>query len=73
MTVRTDEALREALRRRATARGQTISDLVREILEAALLERPFASRAGHLRGRLERSAASEDPWRQRLRERNWRS
>ena len=72
LTVRTDEALRGALRRRAAARGQTISDVVREILESALLERPFASRAGHLGGRAKRSAVDEDAWRRKLREGNRR-
>lgn len=73
LTVRTDEPLREALRSRAAAQGKTISMLVREILEEALMERPITARAGHLKGRLDLPAASEDPWRRQLRERNWRS
>jgi len=73
LTVRTDETLRQALRRRAAAQGKTISTLVREILEDALAERSFAARAGHLKGRLDLPPADEDPWRQQLRERNWRS
>jgi len=72
LTVRTDDTLREALRRRAVARGKTISDIVREILEEALVERPLGLRAGHLRGRLRKPAAGEDRWRKQLRERNWR-
>ena len=72
-TVRTDEALHEALRRRAAAQGKTISELVREILEAAVQERPIAERAGHLRGCLELPATDDDPWIQHLRRTNWRS
>ena len=73
LTVRTDDSLREALRRRAAARGKTISDVVREILEEALIERPLGLRAGHLKGRLNRPAGDDDPWRKQLRESNWRS
>jgi len=73
LTVRTDENLRRALRRRAEARGKTISALVREILEEAVTEQPIAARAGHLKGTLELPHGDEDPWRRQLRERNWRS
>ncbi len=72
LTVRTDEALRRALRRRARALGKTTSALVREILEEALSEQSIGARAGHLKGRLD-LPPDEDPWRQQLRERNWRS
>ena len=72
LTVRTDAELREALDRRAEAEGKTLSELVREILERAVTERPLAQRVGHLRGRL-RLASTGDAWRKRLRERNWRS
>jgi plasmid stability protein len=51
LTFQANDALREALRRRAVARGKTISDVVREILEEALVERPLSIRAGHLRRR----------------------
>jgi plasmid stability protein len=73
LTVRTDEALREALRRRAATQGKTISELVREILESAVQERPIAERAGHLRGCLELPATDDDPWVQHMRRTNWRS
>ncbi len=72
LTVRTDETLRRALRRRAEAVGKTISALVREILEEALTEQSIAARAGHLKGRLDLPQDCEDPWRRQLRERNWR-
>jgi plasmid stability protein len=71
LTVRTDETLRRALRRRAQAVGKTISALVREILEEALTEHSIAARAGHLKGRLDLPRGDdEDAWRRQLRERN---
>lgn len=73
LTVRTDEALREALERRARQQGKSLSQLVREILAAALEERPFAARAGHLKGRLMLRDQASEPWRETLRSRNWRS
>ena len=73
LTVRTDEALREALRVRAAVQGKTVSGLVREILEDALRERPVSARSGHLKGGLDLQKEPEDPWRKQLRERNWRS
>jgi hypothetical protein len=73
LTVRTDEALREALRRRAAAQGKTVSELVREILESAVQERTIAQRAGHLRGSFGPPDGEEGPRRRQLRERNWRS
>lgn len=73
LTVRTDEALREALASRAAASGKTISQLVREILENALSEQPVTTRAGHLKGKLKLPSKSGDEWRRQLQERNWRS
>ena len=40
LTIRTDETLRQALDQRATSQGKTVSEIVREILEQALIERP---------------------------------
>jgi predicted transcriptional regulator len=73
LSIRADEQLLDALRKRASAQGKTVSEVVREILEEKLVERPLATRAGHLRGRLDSDSAASDPWRQQLRERNWRS
>lgn len=73
LTVRADPELKEALERRAEAEDRTLSALVRQILEEAVAERPLASRVGHLKGKLEIPPDTDDPWRQRLRERNWRS
>jgi plasmid stability protein len=73
ITIRTDESLREALDERAAESGKSVSELVREILEEALVERPLQERVGHLRGRLVQRRAGSDPWRKQLRQRNWRS
>lgn len=73
ITVRTDPALRDALAERARARGKTLSQFVREVLEAAVAEGPLRRRAGHLKGRLTLRERAREPWRETLRERNWRS
>lgn len=73
VTIRTDDALRAALEERARSRGATLSEVAREILRDALEERPLALRTEHLRGRLELSEQPSEPWREALRERNWRA
>lgn len=72
LSIRTDEALREALVKKAAGCGKTLSEVAREILENALRERPVAARAGHLKGRLKLASRPESAWRRELRERNWR-
>jgi hypothetical protein len=72
ITIRAEEHLREALRRKAAASGKTVSELVREILEEALADRPLHVRAGHLKGRLRLPRKVSEPWRKHLRRRNWR-
>jgi len=71
ITIRTDLALRRELTRRANAAGQTLSELVREILAAAVNAQPLQVRAGHLKARL-RLPRRHPAWRERIRERNWR-
>ena len=73
ITIRTDESLRVALIERAEAQGKTLSEVVREILESALIDRPLEDRVGHLKGRLRTPSTSQEAWKERLRERNWRS
>jgi metal-responsive CopG/Arc/MetJ family transcriptional regulator len=73
ITVRTGETLRRELQRRARAGGKTLSELIREILEAAVAERRLDRRAGHLKGRLRLPRRGGGSWRERLRERNWRA
>jgi plasmid stability protein len=72
LTIRTDENLREALKARAAIQGKSVSEVAREILSEALAERPLSERIGHLRGQLDLKPGASDPWRERLRERNWR-
>ena len=72
LTVRTDDRLRQALSRRAEALGKTVSQLVRDILEAAVADKPLEERIGHLKGRLRLKPEADDPWRARLRAQNWR-
>jgi len=72
LTIRADDELREALRRRAEMQGKTVSELAREILSEALAERPLGARTGHLRGRLALRAATSDPRRERIKKLNWR-
>ena len=73
LTVRTDDALRDALSRRAVELGITVSEVVREILEAELVDRPLGERIGAIRGGLTLVPDDGDGWRRRIRERNWRS
>ena len=73
ITIRTDESLRAALDEKAALTGKTVSELVREILEDALTERPFRVRVGHLGGRLRLGEKQSDAWSKKLRKRNWRS
>ena len=72
ITIRADDDLRQALARKAESEHKTVSQLIREILEEALVERPLAERLGGLRGRL-RLENPRGGWEQRIRERNWRS
>lgn len=72
LTIRTDENLLEALKARAAVQGKSVSEVAREILSEALAERPLSERIGHLRGQLDLRSNVSDPWRERLRERNWR-
>lgn len=72
LTIRTDEALREALAKRASAQGKTLSEVAREILRSALEERPLEERTSHLKGRLRLDQKQTEAWRRSLRARNWR-
>lgn len=72
ITIRTESALRSLLEERAAAVGKSVSQLIREILERALAPGSVEERAGHLRGRLSLSRRPAEPWKARLRERNWR-
>jgi len=73
ITIRTEPALRSLLEERAAASGKSISEVVREILERALGERPMGDRIRHLRGSLPRRHRADDPWAKSIRARNWRA
>lgn len=73
LTIRTDEALRTALEKKARAQGKTLSQLARDILRSAVEDRPLELRTGHLRGRLNLGGGGADTWRKDLRRRNWRA
>jgi plasmid stability protein len=70
--IRIDDKLWQALQKRAAIPGKSVSQVAREILSEALEESPLAERTGHLRGQLKLSPDTADPWRQQIRERNWR-
>jgi predicted transcriptional regulator len=72
ITFRVDDELRRELEERASGLGKTLSEVVREILEAAVAREPIGERAAHLRGRLRLPRSNSEPWRRELRERNWR-
>jgi hypothetical protein len=72
LTVRVDPRRQRLLSRRAKAERTTVSELVREILDRALVERATGERVGHLRARL-RLAPPEDPLRRAIKARNWRT
>ena len=72
LTLRTDESLREALEARARAQGKTVSEVARDILQAALDARPLGARTGHVRGSLRLRQSQNEAWRKALRARNWR-
>jgi hypothetical protein len=45
----------------------------REILEAAVQERPLGLKTSHLKGRVRLRRTQTDAWRKALADRNWRS
>jgi metal-responsive CopG/Arc/MetJ family transcriptional regulator len=71
LTIRLDRAQDEALTARARALGKTRSELVRELIEQGLEERPLGRRIGHLKGRLD-VPSPRTGWQKRIKERNWR-
>ena len=72
LTIRADERLRAALEQRARAQGKTLSAVARDILEAAVQERPLGLKTAHLKGRVRLRRTQADAWRKLLAERNWR-
>ncbi len=73
LTFRMEKKQRAKLRKRAAALGKSESELLREILDRELDERPLSERIGHLAGSLSLSKENEDEWARHLRNQNWRS
>lgn len=71
VTIRLDRAQDEALTARARAQGKTRSEVIRELIDRGLEERPLGTRIGHLKGRLAVSSPKTG-WQRRIKERNWR-
>jgi len=71
LTIRLRRTQDEALSARARATGKTRSELVRDLIDQGLEERPLGRRIAHLKGRLD-VPAPKAGWRRRIKERNWR-
>jgi len=71
LTIRLDTQKDEALTRRARMLGKTRSELVRDLIDNAVTDRPLGRRAGHLKGRTELPPVTSG-WRRELKARNWR-
>ena len=71
LTVRLDKKQDEALTRRANELGKTRSELVRELIERGLDEKPLGLRIGHLKGILD-LPEPKDALRRRIKSHNWR-
>jgi predicted transcriptional regulator len=72
LTIRTDDRLRGALDARARRLGKSVSQLVRDILEDALVERPLRDRLSRVKGTV-RAPRAGNGWRAEIRARNWRA
>jgi len=71
LTVRLDRTQDEALTRRAKELGKTRSELVRDLIERGLEEKPLGLRIGHLKGILD-LPEPRDALRRRIKSHNWR-
>ena len=73
LTIRLDEDQRQQLRRLASQRGKTDSELVREMIERGLAEESVGRRLEHLKGALPDSPPQNESLSRSIRQRNWRS
>jgi hypothetical protein len=71
LTIRLGQAQDEALTARAKEMRKTRSELVRELIERGLEDRPLGRRIGHLKGRLNLPSPTAG-WQRRIKDRNWR-
>jgi hypothetical protein len=72
ITIRADDELRRELEKRAAMLGKCLSETVREILIREVSRGSLGERLSPVRGSLRLEGSPEEPWRRRLRERNWR-
>lgn len=74
LTIRLPKAQRDGLRRRARAEKRSESALVREMIEGGMDRRFDFELARHLVGSIASPPKhwEKDPWRKRIRQRNWR-
>ena len=72
LTIRLDRSQDQALTARARLLKKTRSQLVRELIDRGLEERPLGRRIGHLKGRLELPSPPKTGWQRRIKDRNWR-
>ncbi|NBV20505.1 MAG: hypothetical protein EBS05_00695 [Proteobacteria bacterium] len=72
LTLRLDGALRRKLRARAVALKVSEAEVVRQALNREVNPEPFGKRIANLRGVLRLPRTCDDPWREKIRERNWR-
>ena len=73
LTFRMEKEQREKLRKRAAALGKSESELLREILDRELDERPLSERIGHLAGSISLPRDKGDEWAKHIRKQNWRT
>ena len=71
LTIRLNNSQDEALTARARVLGKTRSELVRELIDSGLEERPLGHRIGHMKGRLD-VPSPRAGWQRRIKDRNWR-
>ena len=72
LTVRLDERQARTIAETARRLGRSMSEIVRDALDAALTERTIAERAGQYKGRLNLPQGNTPDRRGQIRARNWR-
>jgi hypothetical protein len=75
LTIRLSVKQREALKRRAAAENRSESALVRDLINRELQRGFDFNHVRHLVGSIASAPRhwEQDPWRKRIRQRNWRS
>lgn len=71
LTIRLTRAQNERLTARSKVTGKTRSELVRELIDQGLDDRPLGRRIGHLKGLFD-LAPPKGGWPRQITDRNWR-